>query len=517
MIISLGVDLKDKDLFEKFTSLKDNKDWKDVYIAYKKNEPLFNCIIDNLIEKYNFTHIEAMNSVIYEIFSINYSRINRKRFLFFSRIKWMFIYMFTLIVIFCSGVVDLIFTLIQTKERRDILYEEMWSHQSWYSRFYKYIDIELNKNKYKRSIFYVHPGVTKNFFNIIIDEWRGNLINRRYKSVLFDFKKTFFVFKNDFFYVFVLYSLSRDINLFFLYLRILKKMVTYASQVKKIEAQVLIMAGDYYWNPIKYMEYKKSIKNIILLQHNYKNEYLHNRMFQYCDYYYAHSQDAVNKLEGIDFAKKYAIGSFQLIPFLNNKFDIEYDILFLNQTVEDDLTNIYPNLDQDILRKSFYLLIDNLRIYLEKNKKSKVVYVAKGESINNKPSSIIKEKFKNFNNIVFEGVYGKSTFELVQKSKVIINMYSSVGFEAYGLDKRVLWINYNGCCSAFKYDTEKEDLHVMINDTSYEAFEERVNLLLSDNKEVDEHYKKLKEKYMNIQENPAKVVANKIEELILEK
>jgi ribulose 1,5-bisphosphate carboxylase large subunit-like protein len=54
----------------------------------------------------------------------------------------------------------------------------------------------------------------------------------------------------------------------------------------------------------------------------------------------------------------------------------------------------------------------------------------------------------------------------------------------------------------------------MISDNSYEAFEKRVNLLLSANKEVEEHYKKLKEKYMNIQENPAKIVANKIYELL---
>jgi len=49
-------------------------------------------------------------------------------------------------------------------------------------------------------------------------------------------------------------------------------------------------------------------------------------------------------------------------------------------------------------------------------------------------------------------------------------MYSSVGFDSHGLDKKVLWINYDRCCDIFKYDTEIEDLHVMIDD-SYEAFE----------------------------------------------
>ena len=125
----------------------------------------------------------------------------------------------------------------------------------------------------------------------------------------------------------------------------------------------------------------------------------------------------------------------------------------------------------------------------------------------------IKNIFKYIPNITFKEAYGKETFTYVNQSEVIINMYSSVGIESYGLDKKVLWINYKHCCDVFKYDTE-EDLHVMINDNSYKAFEERVNLLLSDNKDVDNHYKKLKEKYMNIQENPAKIVANKINELL---
>jgi hypothetical protein len=290
----------------------------------------------------------------------------------------------------------------------------------------------------------------------------------------------------------------------------------YSSQIYNIEAKVIVAAGDYYWNPVKYFVYKKNIENIILLQHNFKNEYLHNRLFQYSDYYYAHSNQAIEKLEGIPFTKKYSIGSFQLVPFLEPA-PLEYDILFINQTVNDDLTNAWPDLNQEKLIESYSLLIENFKLYLEQYNEIKAIYVAKGETIDSEPSLTVKEKFKKLHNINFAGTYGPETFELIKKSKIIINMYSSVGFEAYGFDKRVLWINYNNCCDIFKYDLENEDLHIMINDTSYEAFEQKVNLLLSHNIEIDEYYKRLKEKYMNIKDNPAKIVVNKIEELLLDK
>ena len=504
-----------EEFFVEFKSLENNDDWQSVYSFYKKNIDIFEVLIRKISKTYNITLIEARDSILHELFSIHYSRKERKRFHKFNRLKWFLSYILIMFFTLGSGLVDFIFTPFMKKIKYDILYEDMWQEKSWYSRFYKYIDLELKNKKLSKSIFFIHPGMTKDFSNINIEGWRGDILNRRYRSLLFDYKISFNIFYKDLFFLYQLNKMSKKINIVLLYLRIIKKMLTYSSQVKKIKAKVLIGAGDYYWNPIKYIYYKKSIDNIVLLQHNFKNEYLHNRLFQYCDYYYAHSNQAIEKIEGIDFASIYSIGSLQLIPFLK-KEELVYDILFINQTVDDDLTNTFPDLNQKLLQDSYYLLIDNFKKYLEKYKKVNTIYVAKAETINNLPSTNVKKIYNDLKNIKFVGAYGAETFNLIQKSKLIINMYSSLGFEAYGLDKKVLWINYNGCCDSFKYDSEKEDLHVMISDTSYEAFEERINLLLSDNKKVDEHYKKLKEKYMNIQGNPAKIVADKINEILEE-
>ena len=496
-----------------FKSLENNDDWKAVRKLYQDNLSVFSVLIEDMIVKYGLTEIEARDIFLSELISCHYKRKQRILLSDGNKIKWLFIYIVTILGLLLNGLVSVF--ILKRHIKRNIIFEEMFSVKGWSLRFYRYIPPLMARSETTQAVLYTHPGISKDFFNKGIEGWDGEVINRRLSGVFFDFKNSFSVAYKEFYYFLKLYRLSKNINIniIYLYLRFLRKYLTYSSQVKNIEADVILAAGDYYWNPIKYILYKKKIKHVILLQHNFKNEYLHNRMLQYCDYYYAHSNQAIQKLEGIPFAKKYSIGSFQLAPYLDKR-PIKYDILFINQTVNDDLKNAWPSIDQDKLIKSYYLLINNFKIYLEKNINIKSVYVAKGESINSEPSKTVRDMYSSINNIEFTGTYGPKTFELIKQSRVVINMYSSVGFEAYGFDKRVLWVNYNGCCDLFKYDLNKESLHVLRDHTDFETFEERVDLLLTPNKGVDEYYKKLKEKYMNIQENPAKIVAEKIGELI---
>jgi len=503
--------MDEDDLHFDFMSLKENQDWLDIYYLYQTNSEAFSAIINKLMKNHNMTKVQAHDTVLYELMSAHYGRKHRKLLRNLNRLKWSAIYLITFVGIFFSGLLSLF--IAKKNQKINLLFEEMFAHDGWSKRFYKYIDEVIPKKRLTKAIFYTHPGLSKDFSTKSVDGWSGEVINRRYSSMFLNFKEVCLSVYHDLFYCVRLFNLSKNINTTYLYLRILRKYLLYSSQIKNIKADVLVSAGDYYWNPIKYFIYKKNIANIILLQHNFKNEYLHNRLFQYCDFYYAHSHQAIEKLEGIPFAHKYAIGSFQLVPYLKEE-PIEYDIMFLNQTVNDDLKNHLPHIDQERLIANYYILIDNFKRYMQTNKSVKAIYVAKGETINTNPSLNVKQLFHDIPNVEFKGTYGPQTFEVVQKSKLLINMYSSVGFEAYGLGKKVLWINYNECCSEFKYDTENEDIHVIISDTSYDAFEKRVNLLLSDTKEVDEHYAKLKEKYMNIQESPASVVADKIVELV---
>lgn len=516
-IICFGKDLpmNSNDFDVDFESLKENRDWLEIHALYQNNIKVFSEIIKKVMNNYGMTQVQARDTVLYELMSSNYGKQHKKMLYSLNKFKWSVIYIATFFSLFVSGMASLF--IIQKKRRVHLLFEEMFSKDGWNKRFYSYITEILVHTPIKTAIFYTHPGITKDILNTSIEQWDGYVINRRYSSLFFCFKELSWIIYKDLFFIRHLFKLSNNLNVTYVYLRIIRKYLLYSSQIKNIEADIMISAGDYYWNPMKYFVYKRNIDHIILLQHNFKNEYLHNRLFQYCDIYYAHSDQAIKKLEGISFANKYSIGSFQLIPYLKNDGPEIYDIMFINQTVNDNLKDSWPYLDQKKLIDSYYILIENFQRLLEKYPSYNAIYVAKRGHLDSEPSLTVKERLHHLPNIKFMNAYGPETFELIKKSKLIINMYSSVGFESYGLDKRVLWINYNRCCDVFKYDTEEESLHTLISDSSYEIFEERVNYLLAEDIDIDIHYKKLKEKYMNVQENPAKIITNKISEILKNK
>lgn len=492
-------------------SLHNNQAWQDTKRIYLENQTYCDKIIEHIALTYEIDSTTSRDAILYEIMSCQYG--NNTYYISKNSIKWFIVYLVVFIFIISSGLLSILVTLLRKKHKVSLLYEEMWTNNSLYSRFYTYIDEQIANSNFKKSILFISPSF--DFFIKPIKDYKGVIINRRYANMFFDLNTSLKVFINDILFIKNLlhYSKNANINFTYLYLRFIRKFLMYTSQCSDIRANILVSAGDYYWNPIKYFTYKKNIKNIILIQHNYINEYLHLRMFQYCDYYFSHSDQAVKKHELCGNTKFFSVGSFQLIPFLGKR-ELVYDIVFISQTVYGDLKSAWPNLDQHKLREMYHLVTDNFHNYLKNNRQINAAYISKIGNDLTEPALSDKEKFRDLENIQFFSVAGRNTFDIISKCRLVINVYSSVGFEAYGLNKKVLWINYNRCCDIFKYDVENEDLHVMINDTSYQAFEERINLLLSQNKDIHQHYAKLKQNYMNIQENPAKIVADKIYELL---
>ena len=505
----MGKGLKDEEL--EIDSLISSQYWQEIKKTYYDNKNSFDFLARNFSKKYNVDFKTSRDAVIYEIMSCQYK--NNKNLFNENIFKWVFLYLCSLFFAFTSGLVSFFVYSFSKGVDVDILYEEMWPEKSLYKRFYKSIDVRLGRN-IKKSILFISPGI--DFFNRKIQSWGGHVINKRYSGILFEFNISANIIRNDLFFIIKLYRLSKcsDINFVYIYLRLLRKLLMYVSQSCNIKSKVLISAGDYYWTPLKYNIYKRRISNIILLQHNNVCGYLPLRLFQYCDYYYAHSQESIDRHSLCGNAEFFNVGSFQLIPFLNKK-DLEYDVIFLSQTVYDDLVANCKELDQNKLIKAYGMLVNNFRSYLEANPNVNAVYISKVGYENSSPTLDDKKTFNGLRNIKFISTSGKDTFEYISKSKIIINMYSSVGFESYGLDKRVLWINYDRCCDVFKLDTTNEDIHIMISDTTYTAFENKMALLLSENENVDHHYKGLKEKYMNIQKNPAELVAIKVKQLVM--
>lgn len=500
---------------KKFSSFKNIPEWHTAYSIMEKYAEPLSILSSMFSKKYNFKENDIADAFLYEIMDLTYSSSKMNNFLFPNHIKSFSIYALLIFAFILCLPIFMIYSIFAKERVVNVLYEEMWDVRSWYKRFYKYVDDELNVN-ISRALFLTSFSIFKQETDASkISSWNGDIIDVRDRNKFFCYKTIYNVIVKDSMSIFFLYNLSKKngVDFIYLYLRLLRRFIMYSSHVSNIKAMVILSAGDYYWNPIRYICYKRKIDNIILIQHNNKDNYLYGRLFPYCDYYYGHSEDSLSKLEGIDFTKKASVGSFQLIPFLEKREPI-IDILFINNTVNDMLEKGTPLINKSHLLKQHEILISNFKSFLEKYDTLNVVYVCKPTYLSIAPAKNIQKEFENFQNFQILEAYGPEMFELVSTSKLIINMYSGVGKEAYGLDKKVLWINYDACCNAFEIDTEKEDIHIIIKDTSYKEFERKVTLLLSENKEVDEHYKKLKEKYMNMQGNPAKILAGKIHEIL---
>jgi len=496
--------------YKSFSIFNRDKSWVETCDFVEKNIDGLSTIQEALNKKHINDNRLSSDIVMYEIMTWYSNQPYKDKVLKNNYFKWSLIYVFVFFSFFIIGIISLILSFFEKKVHYSLLLEDVRTQHDWYKRFYTYVVKNLNDDVLRKTtmLLTMNGLFDKNFFIKKVDLWNGAVKNYKYKNILFSYKQVFKIMYLDFFYIYKLYRLSKklNINYIYIYLRILRKLLTYTSQVENITADVLISAGDYYWSPMKYYCYNEKVDNIMLIQHNFKYGLI-NCIFQYCDIYFAHSDDAISKTEGSEVSKKMSIGSLQLSPFLSENVKIEYDILFINQTVNDNLTKATPNLDQDKLIKEHWRLIDNFQEYMKKNKQKRAIVIAKPGYEKKLPFSQIKEEFLNIKNIEFGSAYGPETFELIKKSKIVINMYSSAGFEAYGLNKKVLWVNYNGCCDVFQYVLDEGIHH--LKDTNYDSFEERLRILFS--AESNQKYKALKEKYMNIQMDPAKVIADTIE------
>jgi len=183
-----------------FKSLKYNSDWKAVYKKYQDNIAVFSELIEDMVGKYKLTKIEARDVLLSELVSCHYSRKQRKLLSENNRIKWLLLYISVMLGIFLNGIISLLF--FKKKIVKDVLFEEMFSEKGWSFRFYRYINHLMINDQVSQAVLYTHPGISTDFVNKSIEGWNGDVINRQLSSILFDFKNSYFVLRNDFFYFF---------------------------------------------------------------------------------------------------------------------------------------------------------------------------------------------------------------------------------------------------------------------------------------------------------------------------
>lgn len=376
------------------------------------------------------------------------------------------------------------------KAEVDILYEEWNSIGTHFEKFYMPIYKTLLNRK--QAVFSVTKEKNSSFQNDI------EIIER---SINFNFEKEISqkVFKKSFtnFFVLVNFSIKYDFDFLNLYLRILRAMCKYETESKNIKADFLITACDNGYNALRYYIYKKNgIKNIISIQNGIRgsNHPYAGDMYLYSDFYCSYGKEQIKNMHGLKIKEIIYTGSFPLF-FLSqsykNNIIIVYDIVFIEEYSNIDLENSYKV-------TTFKKILKNL-IKLSENNNLKIAYrVRKVREIAlDKYYLQIDELLKN-TNIIFESSQSINSYEAIMKAKMVLTYSSSMGFEALGLGKKVLFCNYDN----FDFLENKDSVSVSLN-SDYEEFEKKLLYLLNtDYSLIENHYNKLKLDYMNINGNP---------------
>jgi len=479
---------------------------------YEDNRSTIHEMAELLSKHYDLSEQTVLDTIKKEIYLAqeSHKRFEQKNNSFKS---WITFYL-SILYSFLSS----LFYRSPKKEHYDIVYEEMWLQNSWYKRVYSYLKFD---SKFTEAILFVPVYFIKPFRHLVFNEGTLPFINRYRSNYIFDREISAKVFRNEFFLFFTLLQLTRKSQYDFMqiYLRILRKVLIYTTQIKNINAKVIIGTGDYYWGPLKYEIYKKSFANIVLIQYALKNKFSSEGKWISCDYYFGYSRMLMEeRCDGLDVKKEMLYcGNIQLTPFTDKigSIDTAYDILFIHQPYYVDFFKKFDWLDQESWKTEYLTLVKNIKRFADEFPQYSVCYFGKKGQDNPENNIYSKEVIDilNGDNIYQSYTSGYDSYMNLLKSTVIINQISTLGYDALGLNKKTLWINYGNILDGYEFDVREEAVDVLI-DNSYEAFKNKILLLLSAQNDVAEFYKNRKKEYMNVTANPGLAIRDKINELL---
>jgi hypothetical protein len=473
---------------------------------------LINEIVKDISNKYNIPYENVKTSLIRAILNTlsEPKKINmRRKSPFLKR----FIQYYMIMGYF------FILTLFGAKyqfEEADILFDEKFIlvNNTWFTTYYEPILSYLSRKKYTCKAF-LNPLLRTHIFAKKEDTfvYPISTVNRKYSYFYFEKKISQKILINDFFLFSKLYKVSKEIELDFvnIYLRIIRQIAVSESQSKNVSAKFLITAGDHYFNGIHYFIIKKNgIKNIITIQNGLRKKDTEGACnYFYSDYYLAHNKEtAFNYLNNTFCMKKIPIGSFLsgvlFHRFREENLSVYNDILFWHHPVDKLQTQIkFPG-----TLPMVKTIIDHLSQFMQEHPQLTLKYISKSNVDGNEFYEECKEKL-NYSNVTFEAIYGNDSYKLVYQSRLIVNIWSTMGYESLGFDKKVLHVSYDHLADTLLMQDFIEDNLGSLHEKSYEAFRDRVLYLLNNNnEEIESFYQALKHKYNPTDENPLKIIEN---------
>ena len=165
--------------------------------------------------------------------------------------------------------------------------------------------------------------------------------------------------------------------------------------------------------------------------------------------------------------------------------------------------------DHNLCIKNYEKIFSHLLKFASSHPEIKIVYSGKLD-----PSHELEFKQRvdcfQTNNILPRMTYGINTHRIIAKSKVVVNFWSSLGYSAYALRKRVIWVNINGYLDYYggpgKYH---ENDSIMTSE--YAEFENKLLMALDDNNtEQIKILKRRRVEFSSIEKEPSELVAREI-------
>ena len=163
---------------------------------------------------------------------------------------------------------------------------------------------------------------------------------------------------------------------------------------------------------------------------------------------------------------------------------MKYDICFVSQWKDKTFNQAT---EYDAINKKFMENIDNyLKEYIDKTGKSLCI------GMRGKKDSLEYNYYKNLyeGDAFLQPNFCYSTYKLMDISNMIITFFSTSAREAFGWNKKVLFIDYS---KDNKYAYYKDGLWIL-KEKSYDKFEKKLNMIINTN---NTEYKKKTKSYAN--------------------
>ena len=293
-----------------------------------------------------------------------------------------------------------------------------------------------------------------------------------------------------------------------MYIKFIFAYIKFHSNAKYINTKVLISALDFNSHLLKHEIFSKYNIKYLCIQSSIRTKEFFDYKSADIIFCQGKHQSNIYKVATSTFKDIITIGSIKSAPY-NVKLKKEFDILFAEQYYDFDTLSYASN-------QSYIKILTNLIEFSKEYPQYKIIYRTREEKRLKKPNLEIYEtilKQLEDSNIIIDSK--GNSYEKVLKSKMVVGYFSTLCFEAIGLNIPTLFCYYDDYkFDLFDLNNSEED--ILVKDSSYSAFKKSILHKLKEEDSID-YFSKYKRIYMDQNSNTINTICNKIEDIINDK